>query len=155
MPKPVILTVDDEPQVLNAIERDLRQHYQRDYRILKAASGSEALVDKVGLQTQASQPFYDLIIIGAGPAGLGTAVYGASEGLRTALIEKEATGGQAGTSSRIENYLGLPKGLSGRWPRPWTKGPSPSAWYINTSRASSLTKKGGPRCGSRPQSVSQ
>jgi thioredoxin reductase (NADPH) len=283
MPKPVILTLDDEPQVLNAIERDLRQHYQRDYRILKAASGEEALVavqqlkqrgdalalflvdqrmpqmagteflaqaltfypqarrvlltayadteaaiasinslgldyyllkpwhppnqnlypilddllsdwqatvpvpydgirvagtlwspsshrvkdflsrnripyqwldiekdeetavlvkasqpdqtrlpvlffpdgshlidpdhrqlaDKVGLRTQASQPFYDLIIIGAGPAGLGAAVYGASEGLRTALIEKEATGGQAGTSSRIENYLGFPKGLSG------------------------------------------
>jgi thioredoxin reductase (NADPH) len=283
MPKPVILTLDDEPQVLNAIERDLRQHYHRDYRILKAASGSEALAavqqlkqrgeaialflvdqrmphmagtefltqaltfypqarrvlltayadteaaiasintlgldyyllkpwhppdqnlypilddllsdwqatvslpydgirvagtlwspsshrvkdflsrnripyrwldiekdtetaalvkatqpeqtrlpilffadgshlvdpdhrqlaDKVGLQTQASQPFYDLIIIGAGPAGLGAAVYGASEGLRTALIEKEATGGQAGTSSFIENYLGFPKGLSG------------------------------------------
>jgi thioredoxin reductase (NADPH) len=283
MPKPVILTLDDEPQVLNAIERDLRQHYQRDYRILKAASGVEALAavqqlkqrgdalalflvdqrmphmagteflaqaltfypqarrvlltayadteaaiasinslgldyyllkpwhppdqnlypilddllsdwqatvplpydgirvagtlwspsshrvkdflsrnripyqwldieqdeetavlvkttqpdqtrlpvlffpdgshlvdpnhrqlaDKVGLQTQASQPFYDLIIIGAGPSGLGAAVYGASEGLRTALIEKEATGGQAGTSSRIENYLGFPKGLSG------------------------------------------
>jgi thioredoxin reductase (NADPH) len=283
MPKPVILTLDDEPQVLNAIERDLRQHYQRDYRILKAASGEEALAavqqlkqrgdalalflvdqrmpqmagteflaqaltfypqarrvlltayadteaaiasinslgldyyllkpwhppnqnlypilddllsdwqatvpvpydgirvagtlwspsshrvkdflsrnripyqwldiekdeetaalvkaiqpgqirlpvlffpdgshlvdpdhrqlaDKVGLRTQASQPFYDLIIIGAGPAGLGAAVYGASEGLRTALIEKEATGGQAGTSSRIENYLGFPKGLSG------------------------------------------
>ncbi len=72
-----------------------------------------ALAEKAGLQTQASQPFYDLIIIGAGPAGLGAAVYGASEGLRTALIEREATGGQAGTSSRIENYLGFPKGLSG------------------------------------------
>lgn len=71
------------------------------------------LAQKVGLHTQATQPFYDLIIIGAGPAGLGAAVYGASEGLRTALIEKEATGGQAGTSSRIENYLGFPKGLSG------------------------------------------
>jgi len=68
---------------------------------------------KVGLQTQAKQPFYDLIIIGAGPAGLGAAVYGASEGLSTALIEREATGGQAGTSSRIENYLGFPKGISG------------------------------------------
>jgi len=68
---------------------------------------------KVGLQTQATQPFYDLIIIGAGPAGLGAAVYGASEGLSTALIEREATGGQAGTSSRIENYLGFPKGISG------------------------------------------
>lgn len=71
------------------------------------------LAGKVGLKTQASQPFYDLIIIGAGPAGLGAAVYGGSEGLHTALIEREATGGQAGTSSRIENYLGFPKGLSG------------------------------------------
>lgn len=72
-----------------------------------------ALAQKIGMRTQASQPFYDLIIVGAGPAGLGAAVYGASEGLRTAMIEREATGGQAGTSSRIENYLGFPKGLSG------------------------------------------
>jgi thioredoxin reductase (NADPH) len=72
-----------------------------------------ALAEKSGLQTQATQPFYDVIIVGAGPAGLGAAVYGASEGLRTLMIDKEATGGQAGTSSRIENYLGFPKGLSG------------------------------------------
>ncbi len=72
-----------------------------------------ALAEKCGLQTQATQPFYDLIIVGGGPAGLGAAVYGASEGLRTLMIDKEATGGQAGTSSRIENYLGFPKGLSG------------------------------------------
>ena len=71
------------------------------------------LAEKAGMQTQATQPFYDLVIIGAGPAGLGAAVYGASEGLRTALIEREAAGGQAGTSSRIENYLGFPKGISG------------------------------------------
>ncbi len=71
------------------------------------------LAEKAGLQTQATQPFYDLIIIGAGPAGLGAGVYGASEGLKTLMIDKEATGGQAGTSSRIENYLGFPKGLSG------------------------------------------
>jgi len=71
------------------------------------------LAQKCGLQTEATQPFYDVIIIGAGPAGLGAAVYGASEGLRTLMIDKEATGGQAGTSSRIENYLGFPKGLSG------------------------------------------
>jgi thioredoxin reductase (NADPH) len=77
---------------------------QPDFRIL---------AEKVGLQTQATQPYFDLIIIGAGPAGLGAAVYGASEGLSTALIEREATGGQAGTSSRIENYLGFPKGISG------------------------------------------
>jgi thioredoxin reductase (NADPH) len=73
----------------------------------------KTLAEKVGLRTQATQPFYDLIIVGAGPAGLGAAVYGASEGLRTLMIDKEATGGQAGTSSRIENYLGFPKGLSG------------------------------------------
>lgn len=283
MAKPVILSVDDEPQVLNAVERDLRQHYRGDYRILKAASGAEALeatralkqrndplalflvdqrmpdmsgteflaealqlypeakkvlltayadteaaiqsinsigldhylmkpwdppdehlypvlddllgdwlatvplpfegirvagtlwspgshtvkdflarnripyqwldlendpqaqaliepllgadrrlpvvlfpdgssladpdlrtlADRAGLQTQAAEPFYDLIIVGAGPAGLGAAVYGASEGLSTVMLEREATGGQAGTSSRIENYLGFPKGLSG------------------------------------------
>ena len=71
------------------------------------------LAEKVGLRTQATQPFYDLIIVGAGPAGLAGAVYGASEGLRTLLIDKETTGGQAGTSSRIENYLGFPNGLSG------------------------------------------
>ena len=71
------------------------------------------LAEKVGLQTQASRLSYDLIIVGAGPAGLGTAVQGASEGLRTLIIEREATGGQAGTSSWIENYLGFPRGLTG------------------------------------------
>ena len=75
--------------------------------------GMKDLGQKVGLQTEASHPFYDLIIIGGGPAGLAAAVYGGSEGLRTVMIEREATGGQAGTSSRIENYLGFPKGLSG------------------------------------------
>jgi thioredoxin reductase (NADPH) len=72
-----------------------------------------AIAEKVGLQTQAEKPFYDLAIVGGGPAGLAAAVYGASEGLRTVMIEKEAPGGQAGTSSRIENYLGFPVGLSG------------------------------------------
>lgn len=71
------------------------------------------IAEKIGLQTQASNLFYDLVIIGGGPAGLAAAVYGASEGLRTVLIEREAPGGQAGTSSRIENYLGFPVGLSG------------------------------------------
>ena len=75
--------------------------------------GSSELAAKIGMRMQASQPFYDLIIVGGGPAGLGAAVYGASEGLRTLMVEKEATGGQAGTSSKIENYLGFPKGLSG------------------------------------------
>ncbi|MEJ2487023.1 MAG: FAD-dependent oxidoreductase [Anaerolineales bacterium] len=73
----------------------------------------QKIAKKVGLKTEASAPYYDFIIIGGGPAGLGAAVYGASEGLKTLLIEKEATGGQAGTSSRIENYLGFPKGISG------------------------------------------
>ncbi|NEQ95763.1 MAG: FAD-dependent oxidoreductase, partial [Cyanothece sp. SIO2G6] len=71
------------------------------------------IAEKIGLQTQANNPFYDLIIIGGGPGGLAAAVYGASEGLRTVMIEREAPGGQAGTSSRIENYLGFPVGLSG------------------------------------------
>jgi thioredoxin reductase (NADPH) len=71
------------------------------------------IAERIGLQTKADKPFYDLIIVGAGPAGLAAAVYGGSEGLSTVMIEKEATGGQAGTSSRIENYLGFPQGLSG------------------------------------------
>lgn len=68
---------------------------------------------KIGLQSIAQHKMYDVAIIGAGPAGLAAAVYGGSEGLKTVLIEKRAPGGQAGTSSRIENYLGFPKGLSG------------------------------------------
>jgi thioredoxin reductase (NADPH) len=71
------------------------------------------LAAKAGFQTTAANPFYDLVIVGGGPAGLAAAVYGGSEGLRTILIEKEVTGGQAGTSSKIENYLGFPSGLSG------------------------------------------
>ena len=71
------------------------------------------LAGHLGLRTQAEQPFYDLVIVGGGPAGLASAVYGASEGLRTVMIEQQAPGGQAGTSSRIENYLGFPAGLSG------------------------------------------
>jgi thioredoxin reductase (NADPH) len=71
------------------------------------------LAEKVGLQTRAKQPFYDLIVVGGGPAGLAGAVYGASEGLRTILVERSAPGGQAGTSSKIENYLGFPSGVSG------------------------------------------
>jgi len=71
------------------------------------------LAAKVGLATTPSKDFYDLIVIGGGPAGLGAAVYGASEGLRTVLVERTATGGQAGQSSRIENYLGFPDGVSG------------------------------------------
>lgn len=71
------------------------------------------LASKLGLATRATQETYDVVIIGAGPAGLAAAVYGGSEGLKTLLIERRAPGGQAGTSSRIENYLGFPDGLSG------------------------------------------
>jgi thioredoxin reductase (NADPH) len=72
-----------------------------------------AVAERVGLKTRAEKPFYDLAVVGAGPAGLAAAVYGASEGLKTIIVEREAPGGQAGTSSRIENYLGFPAGLSG------------------------------------------
>ena len=68
---------------------------------------------KLGLKTKAEFPFYDLVVVGAGPAGLAAAVYGAADGLHTLLVEREAPGGQAGRSSRIENYLGFPVGLSG------------------------------------------
>ncbi|MGA5413801.1 FAD-dependent oxidoreductase [Streptomyces pseudogriseolus] len=71
------------------------------------------LASHVGLATRPAADFYDLVVIGGGPAGLGAAVYGASEGLRTVLVERSATGGQAGQSSRIENYLGFPDGVSG------------------------------------------
>src|SRR5215207_588679 len=74
---------------------------------------SSELAEKIGLKTHAQMPFYDLIIIGGGPAGLAAAVYGASEGLSTLLIERQAPGGQAGMSSNIENYLGFPSGLTG------------------------------------------
>jgi len=71
------------------------------------------IAERIGLRRHPGMPFYDLAIVGAGPAGLAAAVYGASEGLSTLLVESEAPGGQAGTSSRIENYLGFPSGLSG------------------------------------------
>jgi len=71
------------------------------------------LADKVGLQTRATLPFYDLVVIGSGPAGLAAAVYAGSEGLKCLIIEKAAPGGQAGSSPKIENYLGFPTGISG------------------------------------------
>lgn len=72
-----------------------------------------AIAERVGLRTHAETDFYDVVIVGGGPSGLAAAVYGASEGLKTVIIEREAPGGQAGLSSRIENYLGFPSGLSG------------------------------------------
>ena len=89
---PVLITADGEPLV---------------------APTNAEVAAKVNLATLPKEDFYDLVVIGGGPAGLGAAVYGASEGLRTVLVERFATGGQAGQSSRIENYLGFPDGLSG------------------------------------------
>jgi thioredoxin reductase (NADPH) len=83
-----------------------------DREPLRAPSNLE-LASALGLRTRAEQPLYDLCIVGGGPAGLAAAVYAASEGLRTVVVEKEAPGGQAGQSASIENYLGFPKGLSG------------------------------------------
>jgi thioredoxin reductase (NADPH) len=101
----LIETVDNPEQLLPVI-------FFPDGDVLIAPE-LRALADKAGLKTEASATTYDLIIIGGGPAGLGAAVYGASEGYATLLIDKEATGGQAGTSARIENYLGFPSGISG------------------------------------------
>jgi len=108
----------DEPEgrrLLEAADQDgetLPVVIAPDGSVLVEPSEPE-LASKVGLATNPSTDFYDLIVIGGGPAGLGAAVYGASEGLRTVLVERTATGGQAGQSSRIENYLGFPDGVSG------------------------------------------
>jgi thioredoxin reductase (NADPH) len=92
---------DDVPVVVTA-----------DAQVLRRPTEAE-LAAVAGLSVEAREEFYDLVVVGGGPAGLGAAVYGASEGLRTVLVEREATGGQAGQSSRIENYLGFPDGVSG------------------------------------------
>jgi thioredoxin reductase (NADPH) len=78
-----------------------------------AEAAPDELAARVGLRTQATQEFYDMTVVGAGPAGLAAAVYGASEGLKTLIIEPDAPGGQAGSTSRIENYLGFPAGVTG------------------------------------------
>ena len=95
------VTADDLPLVVTS-----------DGKSLVMPSEAE-LAAHVGMSTAPAADFYDLIVVGAGPAGLGAAVYAASEGLRTVLVERQATGGQAGQSSRIENYLGFPDGVSG------------------------------------------
>ncbi|MEU5722235.1 FAD-dependent oxidoreductase [Micromonospora sp. NPDC047738] len=95
------VTANDVPLIVTTDGKSLVQPTEAD------------LAAHVGLTTAPAADFYDLVVVGAGPAGLGAAVYGASEGLRTVLVERRATGGQAGQSSRIENYLGFPDGVSG------------------------------------------
>ena len=107
---------DDEARRLHdlaeAVPDDLPLVLVPDGDTLRAPTILE-VADSLGLRTSAEQPLYDLCIVGGGPAGLAAAVYGASEGLQTVVIEREAPGGQAGQSAAIENYLGFPKGLSG------------------------------------------
>src|SRR4051794_38936013 len=106
---------DESKRLLEAAEVDgstLPVVITPDGTVMVAPSEAD-LADKVGLSTSPAEEFYDLVVVGGGPAGLGAAVYGASEGLRTVLVEQLATGGQAGQSSRIENYLGFPDGVSG------------------------------------------
>ncbi|MDT7724457.1 MAG: thioredoxin reductase [Actinomycetota bacterium] len=108
----------DEPEACRLLEAagavatDIPVLITPEGLVLKDPGGQE-IADAVGLSTQPDKEFYDLVVVGGGPAGLGAAVYGASEGLRTVLVERKATGGQAGQSSRIENYLGFPDGVSG------------------------------------------
>jgi thioredoxin reductase (NADPH) len=113
---------------------------------LEAPTTAE-VASALGLAAAPSLPFYDLIVIGGGPAGLGAAVYGASEGLGTVLVEREAIGGQAGQSSRIENYLGFPSGIAGgelAW-RATTQARRFGAEMLLTSEVSSLEACGSAR----------
>jgi len=99
----------------------------------------EELASRVGLSTQAAQEFYQLVVVGAGPAGLAAGVYGASEGLKTLVVEPEAPGGQAGSSSKIENYLGFPAGITGAdlGRRAWTQASRLGAEFV-TQRVTAL-----------------
>lgn len=112
------LDVDSEPQAkelmaLHSLEpKNLPAVVLEDGSVLPDPT-LPSLAGKLGLHTSATSEMYDVVIVGAGPAGLAAAVYGGSEGLKTLLVERRAPGGQAGTSSRIENYLGFPRGLSG------------------------------------------
>ena len=111
-------TAGSDPEVRRLVETAQNAGYQfpvvmlQDGGMLQQPKQAE-LAERIGLRTRADNKFYDLVIVGGGPAGLAAAVYGASEGLSTVIVEREAPGGQAGLSSRIENYLGFPSGLSG------------------------------------------
>ena len=112
------LDVEDDEEGSAIVDREGLSAEQLPMVILEDGEKLERpttleLAQRAGLKTKADSDFYDLIIVGAGPAGLASGVYGASEGLKVALLDSEAPGGQAGTSSRIENYLGFPSGLSG------------------------------------------
>jgi thioredoxin reductase (NADPH) len=112
------LDIEQDPEAGRTLQRLELEKLRLPLVIFADNSTIEApdprtVAEKIGLSIHARQPFYDLAIVGGGPAGLAAAVYGASEGLRTVMIEREAPGGQAGTSSAIENYLGFPSGLSG------------------------------------------
>src|SRR5580704_4558756 len=109
---------DREPEVRRLIESLKREELKLPLVLFPDGNclpepNSQQIAEKLGLRTRAGLEFYDLAILGGGPAGLAAAVYGASEGLKTVMVEREAPGGQAGLSSRIENYLGFPSGLSG------------------------------------------
>jgi thioredoxin reductase (NADPH) len=112
----VDVDLDDDGRRLKALagagDDDLPLVLVPDGEVLRSPSTREVAAG-LGLRTRALQPLYDLCIVGGGPAGLAAAVYAASEGLRTVVVEREAPGGQAGQSASIENYLGFPRGLSG------------------------------------------
>lgn len=112
------LDIEVDPEALAALEQAGLEHPELPLLMFPDGVALEApdnrkIAEQLGLRTQAEQPFYDLIVVGAGPAGLSAGVYGAAAGLRTLILEREAPGGQAGMSARIENYLGFPVGLSG------------------------------------------
>src|SRR6202023_672882 len=109
---------DRDPEVRRLIESLKREELKLPLVLFPDGNclpepNSQQIAEKLGLRTRAGLEFYDLAILGGGPAGLAAAVYGASEGVKTGVVEQEAPGGQAGLSSRIENYLGFPSGLSG------------------------------------------
>jgi thioredoxin reductase (NADPH) len=112
------IDIDEDPSMRELIEQfpdglaRLPMVFFPDGTYLSAPS-NRGLAEKIGLQTEAQRPFYDVAVIGAGPAGLANALYAASEGMRVVLIEQSGPGGQAGSSSRIENYLGFPSGITG------------------------------------------